>query len=155
MPGEAVVAVEAGEPVLAQPELRAKLAVERVADRREHRQVVDAAVEEHRDDRRVGGAGRLGDARLERIHAEQLRPAVDRQREPGAAHEERPPAEAGAGGQRHPALDRRQALPGLGRGVPDERRAREAVAVPVSHQQVCMSGEVATSMRSAFWRRIG
>ena len=58
-------------------------------------------------------------------------------------------------GQRHAALGGRQSPPGLGRGVADERRAREALAVPMRHQQVCRSGDVATRMRSAFWRMIG
>jgi hypothetical protein len=155
MPRQPVVAVELGQPVLAQCELWTELAVQRVADRGEQRHRVDAAVEEDRDDHRIRGSGGLRHAGLEHVEIEQLRSAVHRQGHPRPTHEERAAAQPRARGQRHAALHPGQPVAGLGGSVADEGRAREAVAVPVRHQQVCMSGEVATRMRSAFWRMIG
>ena len=92
------------------------------ARRGEHRERVGPAREEDGDEDALG-RGRLRsrgrDALLERLRPEAGR-AVDRQRQPGRARDERAPGQAGAGRQRHARLDRRQAHAGLGGGAPQE-----------------------------------
>ena len=100
----------------------------RVADRSQHAHAVASAGQEEAHEHRLRRPGRRGrDALLECAEAEPLR-AVDRQREPRAAREERAAAEAGAGRGRHAGLDRREAATGLGGGLPEELCPGEVAA---------------------------
>src|SRR5581483_6215694 len=155
-PGEAVCGGMPAEPVVLgerraarQGEARAELAVERVALRREDGERIGSALEEHAHEDRLPARGcRRGDSLLERADAEELRAAVDGDEGADALRDERPSREAGAGGERHPGLDRGQAAAGLGGGAVQEPRAREAGAAP--RHAVCISGLTAISWRSAF-----
>ena len=121
MPAQRRVLRECRAGALGQRQARPQLAVERVAGRREQRERIGAAVEEHRDEhlplRRCGSGGR--DALVEQLRP-QRRAAVDGEGEADAAGDERPPVEPGACRHRHPRLDRRQPAAGLGEPSPDE-----------------------------------
>ena len=130
-------------------------AVDRIGDRGEHRERVDAAVEEDRDEHPVVGAGRLGDPRLE-VAEPQARGAVDGEHRRAGAKQEGAPVEAGAGGHGHSALDRRQAAARLGGCAPEHVGAAElraVVAVP-GHQLLSTSAGRGRS-RSASGARSG
>ena len=108
-------------------EARPQLAVERVARRREQREGVGAAVEEDRDEhlllRAGGGGGR--DALVEHLGPER-RAAVDGEREPDAARDERAPVETRSCRHRHAGLDRGQPAARLGEPAPQELRPSSA-----------------------------
>ena len=163
--GDLALGVEAGErrgrrvpaqpPVL--PERRAGAGREReprpqppvggVLRRREEGDGVQAAREEDLHEHPPAGERRLRERGLG-LERGQPPAAVDGEGEAGGAQQEAAPGEPGAGGRRHPGLDRGQPLARAGaRGVGE-------VAAVVGHQLVCRSGEVAISIRSAFWRRI-
>src|SRR2546428_3872574 len=136
----------------AQGKLRAKLPVERVALRREDRQRVGAALEEHAHEHRLRGAdGGCRDSLLERRETE-LRGAVDGEHRAEPLREERAAGQTGPGGQRHARFDRRQPASGLRGGAVQEARAREtgAVAAVVHGHAVWSSGLTAIRCRSAF-----
>ena len=138
-------------------QLGAQLVVGRFLDRGQHRQRVPAAFHEDRHDHRLLGrrrGGGLGDPRFE-VSGRQRRRSVDGEHPAGGAQQERAAAHAGPGRERHPPLDRRQPAAGLGHPRPQHLRARELPArAAACHpgQLTCMSGEVAISIRSAFWR---
>ena len=112
-----------------QRQRRAQSRVLGVPGRGQHAHRVDAAVEEDRDqDAPVGGC--VGDPVVE-CGQRQLAGAVDRQRQSRAARDERAPREPGAGRDRHPVLDHRQALAGLGRRGAHQRRAGVVAAAVV------------------------
>jgi len=139
-----------------------KLLVQRVAGRREHRQPVDPAGQEHRHQhraRRALQADGLGDSIFEHAPGEAHAPgSVHRHQTARRAEQEPPPVEARAGRHRHPRIPfarRAQAFPG--EPAAERLRAREPLAAAVAfgpHQHVCHSGVVGISARSAFWRRI-
>ena len=148
MPEEPRILGEGG--AAAERERRAELLVLRVALRRQHRQGVGAAFEEHRDEDRLRRPGRRGrDALLQRAHAE-LRAAVDGEHRAEARRDERLPRHSRARRERHPALDRRQAASGLGHCLVQKPRAGETVAVQTIAHAAWNSGLIATSWRSAF-----
>ena len=134
MPAQAPVLAERGAFGVGERELGAQLPVARVAHGGQHREGVDPARHEDRHEHPIGcGGGR--DPLLQRGQREPGG-AVDGQREAGAAHQELAPVE--------PAPGRRGCL--------RVARPRKTFATVVGHQLVCMSGEVATSRRRAFWR---
>ena len=134
---------------------RAQPAVFVVVDRGEHRERVDAALEEDRDQDLALTARRLGDAVDERPRAQQAR-AVDAQGEAAGAEQERAPREPGPGRSRHSALDRGQPLAGLGERASRQLSPGELVAAALSVRcrahEVWKSGLEAISIRNAFCR---
>jgi hypothetical protein len=100
-----------------------------IADGCEQRERVGAAVEEERDEHRLGrrGLGRLEDAVLEERQPERAG-AVDRERQAGRPEHERAPVEPGSRRNRHPGLDSRKTRTGLGDRAAKERGTGELVA---------------------------
>ena len=127
-------------------ELGPQAPVRGVLGRGEDRDGVDPALEEDLHEHRPGRAG-LRERRLGLQRREPSR-AVHGEREPRGAQQERAPRQPGPGRRGHPGLDRGQPRAGARLRGPGE------VAAGVGHQLVWRSGEVAISIRSAFWRRI-
>ena len=135
MPVEARVLGEDLALVGRQRKTRAELLVGRVPRGEEHRERIGAALEEHRDEDRVGRGLRVRDARLEEPER-QLAGAVDGEGEPGGAQEEAGAIQSGPGRKRHARLDRGQAVPRGRDRLPHEGGAGELVAGTGGHQQV-------------------
>ena len=101
--------------VRAQGEVAAQPVVVGVGGGREEGQGVDPALEEDLDEDGSGGAGRgLGHPVVEQ---RELRGAVHREGEAGAAEQDRAAGQAGARGDGHPGLDRGEAVAGAGGGA--------------------------------------
>ena len=136
----------------AERELRAQLAVVRVADRSEHRERVDAARQEDRDEHRLRAARSRRCAMPSSKRPSSAASAVDRQRErrPCARTKRAPRSSPVPAGSGMPGLDRRQPAPASApHGA--ELGAREVVAaVAAAISRSGGRGTMATSMRSAF-----
>jgi len=114
MPAQARVLGEGLSRRLGERELRPERSVLGVAAREEDGHRVCSSVEEDGDENPAGrGRGSLRNALVEQVEA-QLARAVNPEREPCASCEERSSVEAGAGGERHARLDRRQTATRLG-----------------------------------------
>ena len=122
MPVEPGILGEGGAGGRRQSEPRTELAVERILGRKEHRERIGAAVEEHADEHPAVGATRRPGRRdpvFEGTRAQRVA-AVDGHREPERTQKERAAIEPRSRRGGHPRLDRRQPAPCMRDAATDE-----------------------------------